>query len=262
MKKCEFRPFFTFFYGIGVLCFIAGVPAPLYAQSIHKLLRKGDRQYDQEHYKESEKYYRDAADRHYGDAQSLYNLGNALYQQGKWEDAATRFEQAAKSAPDHPQKADALHNLGNAYLKQQKYQEAVTAYEQSLRLRPGDAETKQNLQMAKKKLKEEQQRKQQQQKEQQQQQPQNQDQQKDQQPQNQQQQQQQPQNQQQNQQPQNQPKNQPSDTKQQPPDQEELNKEEARRLLETAIGPEDRKNARKYREQRQQPKPSGKEKDW
>jgi hypothetical protein len=41
-----------------------------------------------------------------------------------------------------------------------------------------------------------------------------------------------------------------------------MKKEDAKRLLETAIGPEDQKNARKYREQRQQPKASGKEKDW
>ncbi len=39
----------------------------LSAQSRHGLLRKGDRQYDQEHYKEAEQFYRDAADRKYGD---------------------------------------------------------------------------------------------------------------------------------------------------------------------------------------------------
>lgn len=222
-----------------------------HAQSAHKLLRKGDREYDLERYKEAEKHYRDAADLQYGDPLAQYNLGNALYQQGRWEDAATRFVQAARSASEPALKADALHNLGNALLKQEKYEEAVEAYENSLRLRPGDAETKQNLQMAKKKLKKK--------KEEEQKQQQGQEQQPSQDSQNQQ--------QKQEQQPQNpgqgQPQ-QPSQPQQKPQEQplERLKEEDAERLLETAIGPEDQKNARKYREQRQQPKPSGKEKDW
>lgn len=231
--------------------------SPLSAQSSHKHLRNGDEQYDLEHYKEAEKHYRDAADLKYGDPTATYNLGNSFYQQGNWEDAATRFEQAARTAPDATFKADALHNLGNAQLKQHKFKEAVEAYENSLRLRPGDADTKQNLQMAKKKLKEEQQRQQQEQQkqnqEQQQQPSQNQQDQQDNKEQSQQQQQNQPQ----------QPNQGQQQQEQQPPNnQQKLKKEEARRLLETAIGPEDQKNARKYREQRQQPKSSGKEKDW
>ena len=230
-----------------VYCLLAAFASAvsLSAQSQHRLLRKGDRQYDQEHYREAEQFYRDAADRKYGDPQTLYNLGNSLYQQGKWEDAAVRFGQSARLTPDTGLKADALHNLGNASLKQQKYKDAVDAYENSLRLRPGDAETKQNLQMAKKKLKEEQQRQKNKQQQQQNQPNQDQNQQQDQQ--------QQQQQSQQNRQP---------ETKEQQQNTGKLNKEEAQRLLETAIGPEDRKNARKYREQRQQPKSSGKEKDW
>lgn len=233
--------FFALFYCVS-LC----------AQSSHNHLRKGDAEYDKEHYKDAEKHYRDAAELKYGDPMAQYNLGNALYQQGRWEDAATRFEQAAAAAANTAFKADALHNLGNAQLKQNKFGEAVQAYEKSLRLRPGDAGTKQNLQMAKKKLREEQQQQQQQQQNQQKQ---------DQPPPP-------PNNQQEKQQPN--PQQQPEQQQQQQPEQqqppeakqEKLKKEEARRLLETAIGPEDQKNTRKYREQRQQPRSSGKEKDW
>ncbi|MBV6439477.1 MAG: hypothetical protein EPGJADBJ_01118 [Saprospiraceae bacterium] len=240
-----------------ILLFIVFSGISLSAQSSHKKLRKGDELYDLEHYKEAEQQYREAADLKYGDPVAQYNLGNALYQQGHWETAATRFEQAARSAPDATFKADALHNLGNAQLKQHKFKEAVEAYENSLRLRPGDAETKQNLQMAKKKLKEEQQRQQQEQQNKNQQQ---QDQQQS--PQNPQEQQQQEQQQKQQNQPQQPDQGQPQQEPQPANQQQKLKKEEARRLLETAIGPEDQKNARKYREQRQQPKPSGKEKDW
>ncbi|HRI61475.1 MAG TPA: tetratricopeptide repeat protein, partial [Saprospiraceae bacterium] len=248
--------------GVGLtLLILLTTFASLSAQSSHQHLRNGDAQYDLEHYKEAEKYYRDAADLKYGDPLAQYNLGNALYQQGNWEDAAVRFEQAAGATADATFKADALHNLGNAQLKQQKYKEAVESYEKSLRLRPGDAATKRNLQMAKKKLKEEQQRqKEEQQKQNQQQQNQNQ-QQPPQDPKNQQDQQQQDQNRQQDQ-PQQPNQGQPQQEQQPANNQQKLKKEEARRLLETAIGPEDQKNTRKYRELRQQPKGNGKEKDW
>lgn len=230
----------------------------LSAQDPHAQLRQGDDAYTKQRYKAAEKHYREAADLKYSDPQALYNLGNALYQQGNWADAATRFEQAANGTSSNAARADALHNLGNAQLKQQKYQEAVQAYEQSLRLRPGDAGTKQNLQMAKKRLKEAQQKQQQQQQNQ------------PQQPQEQNQNQQQNQPSQSSQQPQNQPPNeqgqpqQPPEKPQQPQPQnaDKLKKEDAKRLLETAVGPDDQKNARKYRSAQQQPKPKGAKKDW
>ena len=231
------------------------------AQSSHQQLRSGDEQYDLEHYKEAEQHYRKAAELKYGDPLAQYNLGNALYQQGRWEDAATRFEQAVSAAPDDASfKADALHNLGNAQLQLHKYKDAVKSYENSLRLRPGDADTKRNLQMAKKKLKEEQQQQQKEQNKQEEQQNPNQSPP----PRDKQDQQQQQQDQQQQEQNQPQQPNQGQQQQEQPANekQQKLKKEEARRLLETAIGPEDQKNARKYREQRIQPRSSGKDKDW
>lgn len=234
------------------------------AQSIHTPLRKGDRAYDRVQYKDAERQYRIAADRDMGNPKAVYNLGNTLYQQGQFEDAAQRFEQVARSTQDPVQKADALHNLGDSYMKMRKFKEAVRAYEASLRQRPADPGTKQNLQMAKKKLREEEKReKEQQQKKQEQQQ--------------------QQQNQDQNQSPQQNPQDQPNKPQEQPnqPEQNQsgqpqkpsgeqqkrqeeqrLKKEDAKRLLETAVGAEDRKNAQKYRAAQQQNKPKGNKKDW
>lgn len=245
------------------LCFILFVLNQGLAQSTHAPLRKGDRAYDRVQYKEAEKHYRIAADYEMGNPKAVYNLGNTLYQQGKFEDAAQRFEQVASANQPLADQADALHNLGDAFLKQRKYKEAVQAYEKSLRLRPADPGTKQNLQMAKKRLREEEQKeKEQKQKNQEQQQQQNQDQ--NQSPQ------QSPQNQQDK--PQDKP-NQPQQNQQgqpqKPPDEQQqkqaeqrLKKEDAKRLLETAVGTDDRKNAQKYRAAQQQTKPKGSKKDW
>jgi Ca-activated chloride channel homolog len=243
------------------LLFWASVMPAGHAQSAHGALLKGDRQFGRENYKEAEKQYRIAADLDYSNPKALYNLGNALYQQGKWEDAAERFDLAAKNYKEPKGRAHALHNLGNAMLKQRKFQDAVDAYENSLRFNPGDAETKMNLQMARKMLQKEQAQQKQQQQQQQ-------NQQQDQQQQNQQDQQgQKPSNQP------NKPEQKPGGQQQQQPSQPSkqqkqeqqaarLKQAEAQRLLETAVGPEDQRNAKKYRSAQQQNKPKSSKKDW
>ncbi|MCB9331350.1 MAG: tetratricopeptide repeat protein [Lewinellaceae bacterium] len=247
MKNIEKYSFF-----IVILLLAQTLPA----QSAHSLQREADRQYSKSNYRNAEQGYRKASEKKANDPALLYNTGNAIYQQGNYAASEPFFEKAAQSAKEPAKRADALHNLGNAYLKQQKYREAVEAYENSLRQRPGDSETKVNLQLAKKKL-------QQQQQEQQQQNQQNQQQNNDQQDQQQQQQ----NNDQQNQQQQNQqPNEQPQQPDQQPQQQQQqdgrMTPEQAKRLLETAVAPEDRRNAKKYREQEPGKHQVRPKKDW
>ncbi len=222
------------------------------AQSAHRLRREGDRQYEQGNFREAEQAYRQAAEQAPADPAITFNTGNALYRQGNYAAAEPLFDRAAQTAQEPAKKADAWHNLGNTFLQQQKFQEAVQAYENSLRNRPGDPDTKANLQFAKKKLRQQQAAQQNQQQNQQSQQ------------------QQQPENSNSPNPPppnrQNQPNQAPSNQGQQTPEpnqnQERLSREQARRLLETAVAPADKQNARKYREQepgKYQPTPK---KDW
>lgn len=144
------------------------VPFSGLAQSPHGMLRQGDQAYLGSNYEDAETAYREALQVDPGNEKAQFNLGNAQYRQGNYQDAAKAFGAATQVAAA-PDRADAFHNLGNANLQQEKYQEAVAAYQNSLRWRPGDAETKRNLQIAKERLKEQEQRKQEQQQEQQQQ---------------------------------------------------------------------------------------------
>ena len=136
------------------------------AQSAHKSLRSGDEAFDNAKYENAEKAYQQALKKIPDNTQATYNLGNAMYRQGKYDAAAQVLTDAAQKSQTAAERADAYHNLGNTQMQLQKYDQAVQSYQNSLRNRPGDAETKQNLQMALKK-KQEQQQKQQQQKEQQ-----------------------------------------------------------------------------------------------
>lgn len=120
---------------------------PLYAQKAHRDLRLGDGAYRLEDFAEAEQSYRRAELRQPG-LQSWYNLGNALYRQERYEEAAGYFKKSAEAAADPALRARALHNLGNAQFQQGKLPEAIDAYKQALRNNPNDAGTRQNLAMA------------------------------------------------------------------------------------------------------------------
>jgi protein O-mannosyl-transferase len=75
-------------------------------------------------------------------AEAHYNLGNALSQEGKLEDAIGHWEQAVRINPDY---AEAHYNLGGTLARLGKVQEAIMHFEQALRIKPDDAEAHYNL---------------------------------------------------------------------------------------------------------------------
>ena len=119
----------------------------LYGQNAHRELLLGDKAYRNGAFQKAENSYRQATQAQ-PDAQSRYNLGNALYEQKKYADAATEYEKAARSATDSDTRARALHNLGNAHYQQKQLDKAIEAYKEALRNSPGDADTRRNLALA------------------------------------------------------------------------------------------------------------------
>ena len=70
-------------------------------------------------------------------AEAHYNLGNVFFQEGKINDAIGHYEQALRIKPDD---IEAHYNLGNVFLQEGKISEAIGQYEQALWIRPDDAE--------------------------------------------------------------------------------------------------------------------------
>ena len=173
--------------------------SPLMAQKEAPDIRHGNRDYNKENFSEAEVDYRRGLEKNNQSYQAHYNLGNSLFRQNKYPEAAEEFVKAAQlidPKKDKQKAASAYHNLGNSLFAQQQYDKAITAYQNSLRANPKDDDTRYNMVKAMQLL---QQQQQQQQKQQNQDQHQNQDQQQqqqDQQDQNQDQQQQQQQDQQ------------------------------------------------------------------
>jgi protein O-GlcNAc transferase len=75
-------------------------------------------------------------------AEAHFNLGNALYDQGKLEEAVTAYRQAIAIKPDY---FESHYNLGNVLHGRGKLEEAVNAYRRAIAVKPDYAMAHSNL---------------------------------------------------------------------------------------------------------------------
>ncbi|MBA7580535.1 Cell division coordinator CpoB [subsurface metagenome] len=149
--------------GVYILCLVL-FSAAGHGQSGKKYVREGNRNFKEKEYEESEVSYRKAINKEADLFDASFNLGDALYKQEKFDEAANEFNGLANRFESDKELAKACHNLGNSLLKSQKIEQSIEAYKNSLRYYPDDQETKYNLSYAKDLLKEQQQKKEQDQK--------------------------------------------------------------------------------------------------
>lgn len=128
----------------------------LYAQSDKMFIRKGNREYEKNKYPESEISYRKAIDKNKQSPDAVFNSGDALYKQNKYEDAGKQFIESTNQTNDKLKKSDGFYNLGNSLLKANKFPESIDAYKNSLKLNPRNPEAKYNLAYAADQLKKQQ----------------------------------------------------------------------------------------------------------
>jgi Ca-activated chloride channel homolog len=152
---------------IGLIIIISAIIShTLNAQADKKYIRQGNRVYEKNKYSESEILYRKASAENKNAPDAVFNTGDALYKQNKFEDAGKQFLENANMNEDKGKKSAAMFNLGNSLFKANKLQESIDAYKGSLKLNPENPEAKYNLAYAQDMLKKQQEQKQQQQQQQ------------------------------------------------------------------------------------------------
>lgn len=143
------------YIGVVMLLFVTGVAA---AQKVERdLIRKGNRLYKDSVYVDAEVNYRKALEVNPQSTISMFNLGNALLRQNKLQEAMEQFASAAKIEKDKKKLAQIFHNIGVIFQSQKDYVKAIEVYKESLRNNPKDDETRYNLALAQKMLKDQQQ---------------------------------------------------------------------------------------------------------
>ena len=120
-------------------------------------IRRGNRSYRDSLFVDADVYYRKALDANPKSGIAMFNLGNALMQQGKMEDAMKQFTALARTEKDPDLLAQTYHNMGVILHANKDFANAVEAYKESLRNNPTDDETRYNLALAQKQLNDQQQ---------------------------------------------------------------------------------------------------------
>ncbi len=120
-------------------------------------IRKGNRLFNDSVFVDAEVNYRKALEVNPKSTVSMYNLGNTLSQQQKFQDAMEQYVAAGKIEKDKMKLAHIYHNMGVLLQAGKDYAKAVEAYKMSLRNNPADDETRYNLALAQKMLKDQQQ---------------------------------------------------------------------------------------------------------
>ena len=171
------------------------------AQAERKYIRDSFKMYNDSNYAGAQEACVKALAEAPNSFEAAYNYADALFKQGKVEEALEQYQKLADGETDKARLAKLYHNIGNCEYARKGYDKSIDAYKKALKAAPSNDQTRYNL-VAAQKMKDKDQNKDQQQQQQ-----------KDQQQQQQQQQQEQQQQQQQ---------------------QQQMNKEEAERLLQMA----------------------------
>ena len=126
------------------------------AQVDKRDVRRGNRDYRKENYKEAEIEYRKAIVKDSLSVAANYNLAADLYRQNNPQEAQKVLDRIREVAPATENAADYYYNVGDVAIANQDWQTAVTAFEESLLRNPGDLNAKENYIYAKKKLEDQQ----------------------------------------------------------------------------------------------------------
>lgn len=120
-------------------------------------IRKGNRQFRDSVFVDAEVNYRKALDIDPNSGVARFNLANALIQQNKLKEAMEQYIANTKIEKDKKRLAQTYHNMGVIFQSQKDYAKAIEAYKHSLRNNSKDDETRYNLALAQKMLKDQQQ---------------------------------------------------------------------------------------------------------
>ena len=228
------------FYILSMLLLVSTIHGLSQNKTDRDYLRSGNKLYNDSLFIKAEVDYRKALEINPKSTDAMFNLANALLMQQKAQEAMEQYESVSKIEKDKEKLAQIYHNMGVILQSSKQLPQCIEAYKESLRNNPKDDETRYNLALAQKQLKDQQQDQQ------------NQDQQQQQQEQNEEQKDQNKDQQEQNQDQQQQP--------QQQQNKNEMSKENAQQLLNAVM--QDEKNVQDKVKKQLQIQGKKLEKDW
>ncbi len=143
-------------YILGML--LCGVAMASFGQKTARdYMRGGNKLYNDSLFVKAEVDYRKALEQEPGSADAMFNLGNALLMQQKAKEAMEQYNAASKLEKDKTKLSHIFHNMGVILQSSKQLPQCIEAYKEALRNNPHDNETRYNLALAQKQLKDQQQ---------------------------------------------------------------------------------------------------------
>ena len=125
----------------------------LYADSLYEKMEEGESLYGEEKYDESLSVFVDAQIEAPEDIKVKYNIASSHYKMKNYEEAVKGYLDVAATAQDAQIEETALYNTGNAMYRQGKLQEAVEYFKKALELDPEDKDAQHNLEFVREEIK-------------------------------------------------------------------------------------------------------------
>ena len=151
------------FYILSLLLVASAVQVFAQQKTDRDYLRSGNKLYNDSLFIKAEVDYRKALEINPKSTDAMFNLANALLMQQKAKEAMEQYESVSKIEKDKDKLAQIYHNMGVILQSSKQLPQCIEAYKESLRNNPKDNETRYNLALAQKQLKDLQQNQQQQQ---------------------------------------------------------------------------------------------------
>ncbi len=128
------------------------------AESLASKNKKGNGLFAEGKYEDAEKAYLAAQAEDPGKPEVLYNLGNSLIKQKKFQEGVQALGQSMRKGKKEIRES-AWFNTGNALFYSGNYKDSAGAFVEALKLQPADKDAKHNLELALLKLKQQEQEK-------------------------------------------------------------------------------------------------------
>lgn len=145
------------FYILSMLLCIGAGHAFAQEKTDRDYLRSGNKLYNDSLFIKAEVDYRKALELNPKSTDAIFNLANALLMQQKAKEAMEQYESVSKIEKDKEKLAQIYHNMGVILQSSKQLPQCIEAYKESLRNNPKDDETRYNLALAQKQLKDQQQ---------------------------------------------------------------------------------------------------------
>ena len=145
------------FYILSLLLVANAVQVFAQQKTDRDYLRSGNKLYNDSLFIKAEVDYRKALEINPKSTDAMFNLANALLMQQKAKEAMEQYESVSKIEKDKDKLAQIYHNMGVMLQSAKQLPQCIEAYKESLRNNPKDDETRYNLALAQKQLKDQQQ---------------------------------------------------------------------------------------------------------